>query len=83
MPSWELFEKSAQEYKDRVLLPDVAARIAIEAGLPMGWERYTGSSGTIIGMTGFGASAPGNVVMEKSGFTSENVVQKALDLLNK
>lgn len=83
MPSWELFEKSSQEYKDRVLLPDVAARIAIEAGLPMGWERYAGSSGTIIGMTGFGASAPGNVVMEKSGFTPENIVQKALDLLNK
>ena len=83
MPSWELFEKSSQAYKDRVLLPGVAARIAIEAGLPMGWERYAGSSGTIIGMTGFGASAPGNVVMEKSGFTSENIVQKALDLLSK
>ena len=49
----------------------------------MGWERYAGSSGTIIGMTGFGASAPGNVVMEKSGFTPENIVQKALELLNK
>jgi len=83
MPSCELFEKSSQEYKDRVLLPDVAARIAIEAGLPMGWERYAGSNGTIIGMTGFGASAPGNVVMEKFGFTSENIVQQALDLLKK
>lgn len=83
MPSWELFEKTPQEYKDRVLLPEVTARIAIEAGIPMGWERYVGSGGAVIGMTGFGASAPGNFVMEKFGFTPENVVQKALELLKR
>lgn len=81
MPSWELFEKTSQEYKDKVLLPDVNVRIAVEAGISMGWERYAGSSGAVIGINKFGASAPGNIVMEKFGFTSENIVQKATELL--
>ena len=81
MPSWELFEKTSQEYKDKVLLPDVTIRIAVEAGIPMGWERYAGSNGAVIGINEFGASAPGNIVMEKFGFTSENIVQKATELL--
>ncbi len=81
MPSWELFEKTSQEYKDKVLLPDVTRRIAVEAGISMGWERYTGSNGAIIGINRFGASAPGNTVMKKFGFTSENIVQKATELL--
>ena len=83
MPSWELFEKTSQEYKDKVLLPDVTARIAIEAGVSMGWERYVGSNGAIISMPGFGASAPGGTVMEKFGFTSDNIIQKASELLKK
>jgi len=83
MPSWELFEKTSQEYKDKVLLPDVNIRIAVEAGIPMGWERYVGSCGAIIGINEFGASAPGNIVMEKFGFTSENIVQKATKLLTR
>jgi len=82
MPSWELFEKTSQEYKDKVLLPDVNVRIAVEAGISMGWERYAGSSGAVIGINEFGASAPGNIVMEKFGFTSENIVQKATELLS-
>ncbi len=82
MPSWELFENTSQEYKDKVLLPDVTARIAVEAGISMGWERYTGSNGVVIGINEFGASAPGNIVMEKFGFTSENIVQKAMGLLS-
>ena len=81
MPSWELFENTSQEYKDKVLLPDVNVRIAVEAGISMGWERYAGSSGVVIGINEFGASAPGNIVMEKFGFTSENIVQKATELL--
>ena len=81
MPSWELFENTSQEYKDKVLLPDVNVRIAVEAGISMGWERYAGSSGVVIGINEFGASAPGNIVMEKFGFTSENIVQKAMELL--
>ncbi|MCD4763738.1 MAG: transketolase [Desulfobacterales bacterium] len=82
MPSWELFENTSQEYKDKVLLPDVNVRIAVEAGISMGWERYAGSSGAVIGINEFGASAPGNIVMEKFGFTSENIVQKATELLS-
>ena len=81
MPSWELFENTSQEYKDKVLLPDVNVRIAVEAGISMGWERYAGSNGVVIGINEFGASAPGNIVMEKFGFTSENIVQKAIELL--
>ena len=83
MPSWELFEKIPQEYKDRVLLPDVTVRLAIEAGSPMGWEHYVGNRGAIIGMSGFGASAPGGTVMKQFGFTPENIVQKAMELLKK
>jgi len=83
MPSWELFEKTSQEYKDKVLLPDVTIRIAVETGIPMGWERYAGITGAVIGINEFGASAPGNIVMEKFGFTSENIVQKATELLKK
>jgi len=83
MPSWELFEKTEQEYKDQVLPPDVPVRIAVEAGQPMGWKHYVGDSGSIIGITDFGASAPGGTVMEKFGFTPENVVEKALALLKK
>ncbi|MBW2589441.1 MAG: transketolase, partial [Deltaproteobacteria bacterium] len=82
MPSWELFEKTSQEYKDKVLLPDVTARIAVEAGIPMGWERYVTSAGETVGIARFGASAPGGTLLEKFGFTSENIVQKAIDLLN-
>ncbi|MEA3279979.1 MAG: transketolase [Thermodesulfobacteriota bacterium] len=80
MPSWELFEKMPQEYKDKVLLPDVGKRIAVEAGIPMGWEKYVGSGGKIIGITGFGVSAPGGLVMEKFGFTSDNIVEKAMEM---
>jgi len=83
MPSWELFEKIPQEYKDRVLLPDVTVRLAIEAGSPMGWEHYVGNRGAIIGISGFGASAPGGTVMKQFGFTPENIVQKAMELLKK
>ena len=81
MPSWELFEKTSQDYKDRVLLPDVQTRLAVEAGSPMGWCRYVGTSGAVIGINSFGASAPGGIVMEKYGFTSDHVVEKALDLI--
>lgn len=83
MPSWELFEKTSQEYKDKVLLPDVTSRIAVEAGISMGWERYVTSAGETVGIARFGASAPGGTLLEKFGFTSENIVQKAIDLLNR
>jgi transketolase len=78
MPSWELFEQAAPEYRDSVLPPQVTARVAIEAGVPMGWERYAPAG---LFMTGFGASAPGATVMEKFGFTAEGVVAKVMALL--
>jgi transketolase len=83
MPSWELFEKTSQKYKDRVLLPDVSVRLAVEAGSPMGWDRYVGSGGGVISIDGFGASAPGGIMMEKYGFTPDHVVEKTLALLKK
>lgn len=82
MPSWELFEKTSQKYKNRVLLPEVKARLVVEAASPMGWRKYVGNSGAVIGIENFGASAPGGTVMEHYGITPENVVQKALELLN-
>ena len=81
MPSWELFESASQSRKEAVFPPEVTCRLAIEAGVPMGWERYTGSSHAIVGITTFGASAPGGLVMEKYGMTTEKVVQEALRLL--
>lgn len=81
MPSRELFEKSPVEYRNSILPPDVTNRITVEAALHMGWERYAGEKGEIIGMTGFGASAPGGTLMKNFGFTAENIVQKATKLL--
>ena len=83
MPSWELFEASPQNYKDQVLPPDVTARVAVEAGISLGWERYVGNGNPVIGIDRFGASAPGSTVMEKFGFTVDNVVNKAFEILNK
>lgn len=83
MPSWELFEQQDQAYKDSVLLPDVKPRLAIEMAQTFGWERYTGDKGGIIGITTFGASAPGDRVMAEYGFTVENVVQHVKGLLSK
>ncbi len=83
MPSWELFDAQAAEYRARVLPPAVTARVAVEAGSPLGWYRYVGMDGDVVGMTRFGASAPGKVNLEKFGFTPENVAERALALLGK
>jgi len=83
MPSWELFEKNSQRYKDAVLPPEVTARVAVEAGISMGWDRYVGRMGAIVGIDHFGASAPGGTVMQKFGFTAGNVVKKALETLKR
>jgi transketolase len=80
MPSWELFEMQSDQYKNSVFPPDIKLRLAVEAGVPQGWERYVGDYGAIIGIERFGASAPGSVVMKEYGFTVENVVRKAIDL---
>ena len=80
-PSWELFEAQPQEYKNSVLLPSVKARLAIEAGVSQGWDRWTGDLGTIISIEKFGASAPYQIIFEKYGFTVENVMARAKTLL--
>lgn len=83
LPSWDIFEKQPRDYKDEVLPPAVTARLAIEAAVPLGWERYVGTGGTVIGMRRFGASAPYKVLAEKFGFTAANVVQGAKELLGR
>jgi transketolase len=77
MPSWRLFDEQSQAYRDEVLPPSVTTRVSIEAASPLGWERYVGSSGVVIGIDRFGASAPGSRVMEELGFTVDNVVSTA------
>ena len=81
MPSWELFEQQPQEYRDRILPPEIKARVAIEAGSPQGWHRYVGDQGLVIGLDHFGASAPDKILYEKFGLTADHVVEKALELL--
>ena len=77
MPCWELFEKQDKEYQDSVLPPNVKARVGIEAGVEQGWWKWLGDKGVFIGMSSFGASAPGKVCFEKFGITAENVVEAA------
>lgn len=81
MPSMELFEQQSQEYRDSVILPDVKARLAVEMAYPLGWERYTGDQGDVLGINTFGASGKGGEVVEKYGFTVDNVVAKLKALL--
>jgi len=83
MPSWELFEKASPAYQKRILPSGVKARIAVEAGVSMGWEKYVGSEGLVISINRFGASAPGGTVLANFGFTAENIVEKAHALINK
>ena len=82
LPSWEIFDRQPQEYRDRILPPQVKARLAVEAGIKLGWEHYVGLTGKIIGMETFGASAPGPVLSEKFGFTSGNIVATAKAMLS-
>jgi len=81
MPSWELFEAQDQAYQESVLPKAVTKRVAVEAGISMGWCRYVGAEGDVISVERFGASAPGKVVMEKFGFTTDNVVARAKAVL--
>ncbi|MCS7283356.1 MAG: transketolase [Anaerolineae bacterium] len=81
MPSWDLFEAQPEEYRAFVLPPDIPARLAVEAAVPLGWERYVGPYGDVVGIHRFGASAPYEVLMEKFGFTPQAVAQRALEVL--
>jgi len=83
MPCWELFERQDQAYKDSVIPPDVKARVGIEAGIEQGWSRYLGDNGVFIGMSSFGASAPGKLCFEKFGITAQAVEAAARKSLGK
>jgi len=77
MPSWDLFERQSAEYRDSVLPPAVTARVSVEAASPLGWDRYVGQHGSIIGMRSFGLSAPGKVAQTHFGFDVAHVVAAA------
>jgi transketolase len=83
MPSWELFEKQDQNYRDTVLPPQIRARVAVEQASVIGWDRYAGPGGAIIGMHTFGASAPLKDLLTKFGFTPEKVMEAALHQIEK
>jgi transketolase len=83
MPSWELFAKQNDEYRESVLPRAVKGRLAVEAAYPMGWERWVGSEGEVLSVDRFGASAPGGIVMKEYGFTVDHVVERALALAGK
>jgi transketolase len=83
MPSWELFERQTPEYRERVLPRSVTARLAVEAGDSLGWERWVGTAGELLAIDRFGASAPGPTVMKEYGFTVDHVVARALALLGR
>src|SRR6202023_3088116 len=81
MPSWDMFEHQPQSYRDSVLPPNVTARIAVEQGSTLGWERYVGAGGRVIGMKTFGASAPLKELQRKFGFEPDRVVAAAKEQL--
>jgi transketolase len=78
MPSWELFEKAPAAYKARILPSGIKKRLAVEAGISMGWEKYVGDGGQVFSIERFGASAPGGTVLKAFGFSAESIVEKAL-----
>jgi transketolase len=79
MPSWEIFDEQSVDYKSSVLL-DGVPKLAVEAGSPLGWWKYVGTDGAVIGLDRFGASAPGPIVMEKLGFSPANIAEQAKKL---
>ncbi|HUE37945.1 MAG TPA: transketolase [Candidatus Binatia bacterium] len=81
MPCWELFEAESKDYRDSVLPPAVTRRLSVEAGVTLGWHKWVGERGATIGLDRFGASAPGPRIMKEFGFTTENVVARALEML--
>jgi transketolase len=80
LPCWELFELQGREYRDEVLPPDVKARLSVEAGVALGWKQWVGDEGDSISIEHFGASAPGGTVLEKFGYSVDNVVARSLAL---
>jgi transketolase len=83
MPSWELFMEQPPDYRDRILPPDVSARLSIEAASSMGWAKWVGDGGSSISVDCFGASAPGSEVLRNYGFNVDNVVARAVELVKR
>jgi transketolase len=83
MPSWELFEQQPRRYREKVFPPSIHARLSIEAGATLGWTKYVGDEGDSIGLDRYGASAPGEIVMDKLGFSARNVVKRATALVKR
>jgi transketolase len=83
MPSWDIFEEQPQSYRDEVLPPAVTARVAVEQGSVLGWDRYVGAAGRVIGMKTFGASAPLKELQRKFGFEPQWVVEAAMETLGR
>ncbi len=83
MPSWELFDRQDEEYRRKVLPPEVTARVSVEAGVTLGWERYVGLQGAAVGIDRFGASAPGEIIFEKLGITPGEVVKRVREVISK
>lgn len=81
MPSWEIFEEQTEEYKEKVLPKEITNRLAVEAASSLGWHKYVGSNGKVLCLEDFGASAPGNELFERFGFTVDRIVEEALELL--
>jgi transketolase len=81
VPSWDLFDMQPQSYRDEVLPPQVTARLAVELGVRQGWDRYVGLRGDMLGVDRYGASAPADMLLQKYGFTVDNVVARAKELL--
>jgi len=81
IPSWELFDRQPEAYRQKVLPPETSIRIAVEAGSPQGWHKYVGSTGKVVGLDHFGASAPYQTLYKKFAITVDAVVEKALALL--
>jgi transketolase len=83
MPSWDIFERQPQEYRDSVLPPTIKARVAVEQASKFGWERYVGPHGVVVGMETFGASAPLKALQEHFGFERDHVVEVARRVMQK
>ena len=83
MPSWNLFDRQSSEYREKVFPKNIRKRLAVEAGSSVGWLKYITDDGDVIGIDTFGESAPGDEVMKEYGFTVENVLKRAKDLLSK
>ncbi len=82
MPCMELFEAQSEDYREDVLPPPCAARLAVEPGASMSWWKWVGTDGDVLGLDHFGASAPGATVLEEFGFTAENIAARARALLD-